>query len=77
MDRPVNLSFAEVVVLGAFILLDGAQSHGHQLRHTLVLGGGDGHHRHTQPGGNLLNIDTAAAARYLVHHVEGHHHGHL
>ena len=48
----------------------------HQLRHALVLRGGNRHHRHAQLSLHGVDVDASAVGRDLVHHVQGHHHGH-
>ncbi len=49
----------------------------HQLRHALVFRRGDGHHRHPQHGLHAVDVDGPPVAPELVHHVQGHHHGHV
>ena len=49
--------------------------HSDQLIHALVLYGGDGYHWDAQGLTEALDVDGAAAAGDLVHHVQSQHHG--
>ena len=68
---------AEVLAQGALLILGDVDGVAHQLVHALVAGGGDGHHRHPQQGLHGVHVHGAAVAGELVHHVQGHHHGHI
>ena len=48
-----------------------------EFRDALALGCADGHHGNTQGLAHFLHIHRAAVGVYLVHHVQGQHHGHL
>ena len=47
----------------------------HQLVHALVLGGGNGDHRDAQHRFHLVDVDGAAVAAHLIHHIQCQHHG--
>ena len=49
----------------------------HQLCHALVFGGDDGDHRDAQQLFHAVDVDGAAVAPDLVHHVQGQDHGHV
>ena len=47
----------------------------HQLIHALVLCGGNGDHRDAQHRFHLVDVDGAAVAAHLIHHIQCQHHG--
>ena len=47
----------------------------HQLIHALVLGCGNGDHRDAQHRFHLVDVDGAAVAAHLIHHIQCQHHG--
>ena len=68
---------AEILAGGPLLVLGDVQGVLHQLVHALVLGGGDGHHGHAQELLHAVHVHGAAVGGDLVHHVHGHHHGHV
>ena len=71
----VVVPVAEILLQRRLLILGDMDGVADQLIHALVLGGGDGDHRHAQHGLHGVDIDGALIAHQLVHHVQRHHHG--
>ena len=68
---------AKVLAQGLFLVLGDVDGVLHQFVHALVLRRGDRHHGHAQHAFHAVDVHRAAVAPHFVHHVQGHHHGHV
>ena len=68
---------AEILPLRAFLILGYMDRMIDELVNALVFRGGDRQHGHAEHRLHPVHIDGAAVARYLVHHVQRHHHRHV
>ena len=76
VNAPMDWAGGAEVVDGGEDLSSGCEDGDfHQFVHTLILCRRDGDHRDAQLPGHGLDVDGAAAAGDLVHHVEGQYHG--
>lgn len=71
----VVVPVAEILLQRRLLILGDMDGVTDQLVHALVLGGGDGDHRHAQHGLHGVDVNGALIAHQLVHHVQRHHHG--
>ena len=65
---------AEIDAAGDLAVAGHMQGMLHQLVDSLVLGGRDGHHRHTQQFFQFVDHDGAAIGAHFVHHIQCQHH---
>ena len=68
---------AEIDAAGDLAVAGHMQGMLHQLVDALVLGGRDGHHRHTQQFLQFVDHDGAAIGAHFVHHIQRQHHRNL
>ena len=68
---------AEIGAAGSLLVARHVNGMLHQLVYTLVLCGGNAHHRDAQDALHLVHANRTAVPSHLVHHIECQYHRHI